>query len=196
VGIDWTKVFFFWGDDRFVEPTNPYSNYGLVKNSLLSNAVGLPPENVFPIAFDASTPAQCAELYAKKIQEFFELRDGEWPVFDLAQNGIGPDGHTASLFPNTPAALEDDKIAVANHAGLKPWVDRISLTLPVFNHARNVVFVTSGAAKATTVKTVLEGSPSRSEMPAAHVKPIGGTLFWLLDRDASANLSMPLEKAY
>jgi 6-phosphogluconolactonase len=191
--IDWSKVYVFWGDDRFVEPGNPYSNYTLVRESLLVNADGLPRENIFPINYKASTPTACAEEYSEAIRRFFHLAPGEWPVFDLAQNGMGPDGHTASIFPHTPAALIDDKIAVANHAGLKPWVDRITLTLPVFNRARAIVFVTAGPTKAEKLKTVIEGDPPVEEAPAAHIHPENGTVFWLVDQAAAAELTIPVD---
>ncbi len=194
--VDWTKVFVFWGDDRFVEPENPYSNYGQVRDALLSHAKDLPKENVFPINSSASTPTQCAEEYSRTIKEFFDLADGQWPVFDLAQNGMGPDGHTASIFPHSPAVHVDDRIAVMNHASLKPWVDRITLTFPVFNHARTVLFITSGAAKATTLKEVLEGSPNPDERPAAHINPINGQVLWLIDESAASELTIPLETDY
>ena len=194
--IDWKNVFFFWGDDRFVEPDNPYSNYAQVRDALLANTSGLPKENVFPINSYADNPTVCAEQYGRTIQEFFGLAAGEWPVFDLAQNGMGSDGHTASLFPHTSAALVTDKIAVMNHAGFKPWVDRITLTLPVFNHTRTVLFITSGPTKTATLKTVLEGSPSIEEMPAAHVKPENGQLIWLVDKAAATDLSCATESEY
>jgi 6-phosphogluconolactonase len=194
--IDWTKVFFFWGDDRFVEPENPYSNYALVRDSLLTFAKGLPVENVFSINYKADTPGQCAEQYSRTIQQFFNLGDDEWPTFDLAQVGMGADGHTASLFPHTPAVLVDDKLAVMNHAGLRPWVDRITLTLPVFNHVRTVLFITSGSSKTQTLKNVLEGSPTVEEMPAAHINPADGTVIWLADKAAAAELTIPIETDY
>jgi len=194
--IDWSKVFFFWGDDRFVEPENPYSNFALVRDALLANTIGLPKENVFPINVNAATPTACAEEYSQTISSFFGLAPGEWPVFDLAQNGMGPDGHTASLFPRTPAVSVSDKIAVANHAGLKPWVDRITLTFPVFNHTRTVLFITNGASKTATLKTVLEGMPTIEEMPAAHINPVHGQTIWLVDKAAAANLTIPTETEY
>jgi len=189
LSINWSKVFFFWGDDRFVEPDNPYSNYALVRDALFAHTSGLPKDNVFPINPDASDPDQCAAEYSDTIAKFFGLKPGEWPVFDLAQNGMGADGHTASLFPHTPGPLVTDKIAVAAHAGQKPYVDRITLTLPVFNHARNVLFITSGASKADTLKTVFEGSPAVDEMPAAHINPENGEVIWLVDEAAAAKLS-------
>jgi 6-phosphogluconolactonase len=194
--IDWTKVFFFWGDDRFVEPDNPYSNFGLVRDALFTHTKGLPKENVFPIDVNVETPAECAKEYSTTIRRFFDLPADGWPVFDLAQVGVGPDGHTASLFPHSTALHVDDQIAVMNHASHKPWVDRITLTFPVFNHCRTVLFLANGAGKADILKKVIEGDPMLDDAPAAYVRPPDGTVLWLLDKPAAAKLTGPVELTY
>lgn len=193
--IDWTKVFFFWGDDRFVEPTNPYSNYTLGEESLLSRLPGLPAENIFGIPFKAATPAEGARQYSETIRSFFELKEGELPRFDLAQIGMGPDGHTASLFPHTAALNGTSQIAVMNHAGLSPWVDRITLTLPTINNARCALFLANGAAKAEVLRQVLEEKPDLQNLPASAVQPTEGELIWILDPDIASELrNTALEK--
>jgi 6-phosphogluconolactonase len=194
--VDWSKVYIFWGDDRFVEPDNPYSNYGLARDTLIANAVMLPAKNIYPISFSAKTPAECAEQYSATIRDFFGLTVGEWPAFDLAQNGMGPDGHTASIFPHSTAVNSTDDIAVTDHAGLGPWVDRITLTFPVFNNARSVLFIAAGAPKADTLKSVLEESPTISDRPAAYIRPANGQVIWLIDKAAASKLADPLENKY
>jgi 6-phosphogluconolactonase len=186
--LDWKKVFLFWGDERFVEQSHPYNNFKLAADRLLSRIPRLPRENIFPVPVDAPTPTLAARQYAQTIQRFFG--DGStWPTFDIALNGMGPDGHTASLFPHSPALSVADEIAVMNHAGLAPWIDRVTLTLPVFNQARCVLFTVVGAAKADTLKNVLEGNPGVYLAPASGVKPINGELIWLVDQQAALKLA-------
>jgi 6-phosphogluconolactonase len=186
--IDWSKVFLFWGDDRFVEPTNPHSSYKLAEEKLLRKLPNFPKSNVFPVPVNAATPAEGAKLYSETIRTFFGLKTGEWPRFDVAINGMGPDGHTASLFPHSPALDIRDEIAVMNHAGLSPWVDRVTLTFPVFNHARCVLFMASGAAKSGTLKVILEGEQNIHEHPSQGIAPAEGEIIWLLDPGAAQQL--------
>jgi 6-phosphogluconolactonase len=138
---------------------------------------------------DAPTPAEGARRYAATVRDFFGLADGEWPAFDLTLNGMGPDGHTASLFPHRSAVGETRRIAVMSHAGLAPWVDRVTLTLPVFNHARRVLFLAGGAAKADMLKQVLEGERNVKHWPAGGIDPEDGEAVWLLEPAVAAKLA-------
>jgi len=187
--IDWTNVFFFWGDDRFVDQSSPYSSYKLAEEKLFTKTPAIPRKNIFPVPVDAPTPTEGAKRYSQTIQTFFGSAPGEWPCFDLAINGMGPDGHTASLFPRSPALDQHEQIAVMNHAGLAPWVDRVTLTLPVFNHARCVLFMVTGSGKAQTLKAVLEGTSDVRAFPAQGIQPAGGEVLWLLDPPAAALLN-------
>lgn len=190
-GIDWSRVFLFFGDERLVDRDNPYSTYKLVEESLLSRIPALPPENVFPVPVDAPTPTEGARRYSATICEFFGVKRGDWPVFDLTLNGMGPDGHTASLFPHRSAVNETHRIVVMSHAGLAPWVDRVTLTLPVFDHARMVLFLAHGAAKADVLKQVLEGERNVKHWPAQGVIPMtGGEIIWLLEPEIAAKLTV------
>jgi 6-phosphogluconolactonase len=122
------------------------------------------------------------------LRKFFSLAAGEFPHFDLVLLGMGPDGHTASLFPETAALQEKSRLVVAN------WVEkmkayRITLTLPVLNAARCVAFLVSGADKATVLKEVLEGSAPAEKYPSKLVRPTNGKLIWFLDRAAGSELS-------
>lgn len=188
-GIDWRSVFLFWGDDRFVEPTNPYSNYALVEEALIRRLPALRVGNVFAVPVDATNPTQGARLYEQTIRGFFGIGDDEWPRFDLCLNGMGPDGHTASLFPHSSPVSEWKRIARMNHAGQPPWVDRVTLTFPVFNAARCILVVAAGRAKAPMLKTVLEGSQNVKHWPATALHPTDGELIWILDREIASLLS-------
>src|SRR5437870_13886746 len=150
--LSWEKIFFFWSDERHVPPDHPDSNYRMAKEALLSK-VPVPPENIFRVRAEEKDANVVAQDYEKALRSFFRLRPGEFPRFDLILLGLGPDGHTASLFPNTPALNETKRLVVAN------WVENfkansITFTYPVLNHAACVTFLVSRADKSATVRTV------------------------------------------
>ncbi|HEY3332977.1 MAG TPA: 6-phosphogluconolactonase [Capsulimonadaceae bacterium] len=183
--IDWKRVLVFWGDDRFVEPTNPYSNYGLAKAALLDR-VPIPAGNIYAIDSTAPTPAEGAARYADTIRKAL---GSDLPVFDLVQLGMGPDGHTASLFPGS-SALDSSAIVAANHAGLAPWVDRVTFTFPLINAARKVLVLAGGANKAAHIQQAIENPDADIHtLPIAGVNPTDGILTWLIDRPAATLLS-------
>jgi 6-phosphogluconolactonase len=182
--VPWQHVHVFWGDERSVPPDHPDSNYGAADESLLSR-VDLPAANVHRIKAEVSDPAEAAAGYEAELRSFFELAEGQIPRFDLAFLGVGPDGHTASLFPGTEALGERRRLVVAN------WVEilgayRITLTCPVFDKAACIVFMVAGADKADTLQQVLEGPPDR--YPAQSVRPEHGELIWYVDKAAAAAL--------
>ena len=130
--LPWDKTYLFWGDERHVPPDSPESNYGMANEALLSK-VPVPTENVFRVPAGNPDANQAATEYEQTIRKFFQLSGGAFPRFDLILLGMGPDGHTASLFPKTIALKETSRLVVAN------WVDkfkthRITFTLPVLNH--------------------------------------------------------------
>lgn len=182
--IPWQKVYFFFGDERHVPPDHPESNYRMVREALLSK-VPLPAENVFRIR--AELDAEKAALdYEQTLGKFFNLQKDEFPRFDLVLLGVGPDGHTASLFPGTAALNEKRRMVVAN------WVEkfktyRITLTFPVLNHSRFVTFLVSGEEKASILHEIFENK--NTNLPAQRVCPENGRLFWFVDREAAASLS-------
>jgi 6-phosphogluconolactonase len=185
--LPWDRMFFFWGDERHVPPTDPESNYRMVEEAMLSK-VPVPPGNVFRIKTENPEAAAAAEGYEKAIWKFFALEPGQFPRFDLILLGMGPDGHTASLFPGTTALQEKSRLVVAN------WVEkmkthRISLTLPVLNAARCVTFLVSGTDKAPALKAVVEEDVPAEQYPAKLVKPSDGKLIWLIDRAAASQLT-------
>lgn len=180
--LPWDKIYFFWGDERHVPPDDKDSNYRMVRETLLSQAPILP-EHVFRMHAEKSDAARVAEEYERTIQEFFDLKPGELPRFDLVLLGLGPDGHTASLFPESAALRERSRLVVAN------WVEkfghyRLTFTAPVINNAAEVVFLVSGAEKTAALQSVLYSDASAEEFPAKLVQPRNGRLIWLVDRAA------------
>jgi len=185
--LPWDKMYFFWGDERQVPPDSPESNYRMANEALLSR-VPVPAENVFRVPAENPDASQAAADYEQTIRKFFQLSSGALPRFDLILLGMGPDGHTASLFPKTIALQEKSRLVVAN------WVDkfnshRITFTLPVLNNAAVATFLVGGADKAETVREVLEGTQPGELFPAKMVHPTNGRLVWMVDQAAAAVLS-------
>jgi 6-phosphogluconolactonase len=195
--IPWRQTHVFFGDERHVPPDHPDSNYGMARATLLAK-VPIPPENVHRIRAERTDPAAAALEYEQELRLAFGmggagtgpaearggLGPGELPRLDLVLLGLGSDGHTASLFPGATALEERAHLVVAT------WVERlkthrITLTLPLLDAARAVVFLVAGAEKAGRVADVLQGSGAA--LPASRVRP-GGELIWLLDSAAAAAL--------
>lgn len=188
--ISWSHIAFFWGDERFVKPDDPESNYRMARETLLSQ-VPVNESQVHRIPTEVGDPAAVAAQYEDEIQRDFHLRNGEQPRFDLILLGMGPDGHTASLFPHTGALRAHDRIVVAN-AVPKLNTYRITLTAPAINNAANVVFLVAGADKADALAQVLAGPRDAETYPSQLIAPTTGTLTWLVDRAASAKLPAEL----
>lgn len=178
--IAWDRVHLFWGDERAVPADHPDSNYRLAYETLLSK-VPIPEKNIHRIKTELG-PEKAAAAYEDSLRTFFALTGGAWPRFDLILLGVGEDGHTASLFPGSGAIHEEKRLAVATYVE-KLKSHRITLTLPVLNHAANVFFLVSGESKAKVVKEIL-ASPTK--LPAAQVEPADGRLLWLLDAPAAS----------
>jgi len=192
--IDWSKVFFFFGDERNVTPDNEESNFRMAKENLFA-PLKIADENIFRWRTEIKDAEIIAGNYELAIWKYFEDKeesvvtngDLDFPRFDLILLGLGADGHTASLFPFTNALSETKKIAVANPVE-KLDTTRLTLTLPVINNAANVIFLVKGADKAAILQTVLEGEFQPEKFPAQSVKPENGKLFWLVDDEAAALL--------
>ena len=181
--LSWNQAHVFWGDERCVPPDSPESNYRMAREALLDH-VPIPPENVHPMVPAIGEPAELALAYEQELGRAFLLDEGELPVFDLVLLGMGADGHTASLFPHSPALSERKRRVVAH------WIEkfsafRITLTVPVLNASRAVVFLASGADKAQTLARVLHGPYDPLESPAQLIDPQEGTMSWLVDRTAA-----------
>jgi len=184
--IDWPRVHLFWGDERFVPPDHPDNNYRAALEALVRR-VPIPTENVHRIPTEATEPEAAAAQYEDTLRRFFAAPEGEVPRFDLVLLGLGPDGHTASLFPGSPALEEDSHLVVATYVpNLAAW--RITLTLPVLLCARHVIFLVSGPDKAAVLRDVLDGPHDPQRLPAQLVRPQDGDLTWLVDEAAASLL--------
>lgn len=179
--VPWGRVHLFWGDERYVPPDDPRSNYRLVQDSLLRD-VPIPRDNVHPMPTHFPDPRDAARAYEQDLRTHFPA---PWPRVDLILLGIGPDGHTASLFPGSPALSEQDRWVVDVRAPVDPPV-RLTLTLPVLNHAAAVFFLVAGTAKADAVRRALTGPLDPLACPAGAVRPVGADPIWWLDDAAAA----------
>ncbi len=188
--IDWARTFLFLGDERFVPPDDPSSNFAMVRQALLAPLPAFA-GHAFPVPTQLGTAAAAAAAYAATLTAAFGIGDrGGPPRFDLILLGLGDDGHTASLFPGAASLSVTDRWVVASPPGtLPPPVERITLTFPVLNAAREIVFLVSGRNKAEALRDVLEGKPGREQRPAAWVRPVDGTLTWLVDEAAASRLT-------
>lgn len=181
--VDWQFVHLFFGDERPVPPDNPASNYGMALGALISH-VPIPGANVHPIS-GAGDPHENASSYEHQLRSYFV--GSAWPRFDLVLLGMGEDGHTASLFPGSEAMSEKKAWMVAN------WVEqlnefRLTLTAPAINSAAQILFLVTGASKASRLAAVLNGPFQPDLVPAQLIKPDQGELIWMADKAAAANL--------
>jgi 6-phosphogluconolactonase len=181
----WNIVHFFWGDERHVPPGDADSNFRMARETLLAR---VPAGQVFRIKGETPDASAAAAEYESELRAFFKLADGEFPQFDLVLLGMGPDGHTASLFPGTKALHEERRLVVSNWVG-KFFSERITLTPPVLNNAARVMFLVQGEDKAPALKAVLEGPFEPEQLPAQLIRPRQGRLLWLVDATAAHLLS-------
>ena len=177
--LPWKHVHVFWGDERFVPPGDRRRNEAMARETLLDH-VPCPPENIHPVSSDAASSDAAAAEYEATLRRRFS---SEWPRFDLVLLGLGADGHTASLFPGSPALDETRRWAVAATAPADPR-SRITLTLPVFDSAALTFFLVAGAEKAHALRRVLTGADARI-LPAAGIRPSRGAVVWWVDRAAA-----------
>lgn len=185
--IQWNHIHFFWGDERCVPITHPDSNYAMVERELLSK-VDVRPANVHRFPVELNDPAAIASAYEHDVKEHFGTNG--MPRFDLVLLGLGENGHTASLFPNCPALKETARLIVAD------WVEevkahRLTMTAPLINAARQIVFLISGGGKAQVLQDVVNGPRNPEKLPAQLIAPTSGKLTWLADKDA-ARLALPV----
>lgn len=183
----WEKTYFFWSDERHVPPDHADSNYRMAEESLLSK-VPVPAGNIFRVPAENPDAAAVAQIYETTLRKAFGIGSEGMPTLDLILLGMGPDGHTASLFPETTALREKTRLVVAN------WVEklkasRITFTLPLINAARSVIFLVSGTDKAPALHEVLEGNAPGEQYPTKLVHPNNGNLIWFVDRAAASQLT-------
>lgn len=183
--VAWDQVVFFFGDERAVPPDHPDSNYRAAHDALF-RPLDISDKNVYRMKAEASNLEAAASDYERELQSVFE---GERvPHFDLIFLGMGPDGHTASLFPCSPALAECRRLVVPVTDAPKPPPRRLTLTIPVFNAARLVLFMARGADKTRALREVLTGTASPDQYPAKYVRPGPERLAWLVDEAAGGTL--------
>ena len=183
--IDWAKVYVYWSDERLVPPDDAESNFRMARETLLDH-VPIPAANIVPVPTVGGTTEDAATAYAETMIAQF---GSELPQFDLILLGMGPDGHTASLFPGQPEpTAPGDALVLAVHHSPKPPPDRVSFSYKLINAARTVLLLVAGADKAETVRQVLRGAPDRAKLPVQGVQPTHGQLSWLLDEAAARDL--------
>jgi 6-phosphogluconolactonase len=181
--VDWEDVSFFFGDERAVPPDHPDSNYRTA-NETLFRPLGLSDRKVHRMKAEVGVLETAAKAYENELRSVF---DGRIPQFDLVLLGMGPDGHTASLFPGSPVLKEQARWVMPVTDAPKPPPRRLTLTVPVLNASRQVLFMVTGADKASALREVLQGTAPPEQYPAKFVRPGPGRLEWLMDEAAGAD---------
>jgi len=171
-------------DERYVPSDSQASNYRLVAETLVRR-IDIPQANVHRIPTESADMDAAARAYERMMREVFGLEEGGIPQFDLIVLGMGSDGHTASLFPNSPALRCVDRLACVVHAGADLKLDRITLTKPVLLAARRLVVLVSGGEKARILEDVLTGEPDEMRYPIHMLRPVMERVTWLVDREAA-----------
>jgi 6-phosphogluconolactonase len=178
--IPWDRVHWFIGDERFVPANDPLSNMGMARRIFLDRCA--PVTNIHPIPTDTGNPEQAARRYESELKSFYggTKLESARPLFDVVLMGVGPDGHTASLFPDYPALEETERWVVGvPKAHVEPFVPRVTLTLPALGSCREMLFDVSGSEKRAILARVLDGE----NLPASRACSIGETI-WLVDKAA------------
>ena len=181
--VPWTEAHFFWGDERCAPPDHPDSNYRMAFESLLCK-VPVPEQNIHRIEGEEE-PEVAAAKYETVLRDLFSLSGAARPRFDLIFLGLGDDGHTASLFPGSEALQETKRLVAAVYVE-KLKAHRVTLTLPVLNHAANIFFLVAGESKEAILRDVLRRKSKN--LPARQISPPNGRLTWFVDRAAAALL--------
>jgi 6-phosphogluconolactonase len=181
--IPWRYIHVFWGDERYVSPHDPDSNYRLARETLLDH-VPCPAANIHPMPTQFPSPEDAAGDYERTLRNYFGT---DWPHFDLLLLGIGKEGHTASLFPGSSALKERTRVVAAVETPADPPL-RLTLTLPALTRATNIYVLVEGSNKASALQHVLTGVPDANTYPAAGIRLTEGTLIWWIDREAAKDL--------
>jgi 6-phosphogluconolactonase len=182
--VDWSRIHFFWGDERCVPVDDAGNSYGQTKK-VLFDKINIPEENIHRIPSELE-PDSAARAYADTLKVFADPPLA-WPRFDLVLLGMGDDGHTASLFPNSPVESALPTLAVTANYQNRP-ANRVTLTPKVLNSSRNIIFLVTGRSKAVTLSRVLSDNYLPAELPAQRIAPENGNLIWLLDEEAGSLL--------
>jgi 6-phosphogluconolactonase len=184
--VPWAQTYLFWGDERAVPLDSADSNYRMARESLI-DGVPIPRDQVKPMPAHHDDLDAAALHYERVVRCFVP---GDPPRFDLILLGMGPDGHTASLFPHSPALDESSRLVVATpEAPLEPHVRRLTFTATLINAAAEALFLVAGADKAARLSAVIDGPRQPHDLPAQLIAPAGGELRWMVDRDAASRLN-------
>ncbi|MFQ5353893.1 MAG: 6-phosphogluconolactonase [Thermodesulfobacteriota bacterium] len=183
--VKWSKVHFFWSDERCVPPDSEESNYGMAALNLLEK-IGALEKNVHRIEGELGEGA--ASVYERELKRAFGLGDGEFPAFDLMLLGMGVDGHTASLFPGSAALGEEENMVTSEYVE-KLGSRRITFTPPIIQKARNIIFLVRGGEKAAVLRALLECPFDPNALPAALTMKAEGRVRWFVDKEAASLLS-------
>lgn len=174
----WSQWHIFWGDERYVPLDHPDSNAGMACQAWL-NHVPIPKSQIHPMPTEDADPQTAADRYEQTLRQAFGIPEGEFPRFDLILLGMGPDGHTASLFPQTAALTVSDRLMTV---GNKEGQPRLTFTVPLINHARQILFLVTGANKQTALRHIFAGTGDPQQYPA---RLITGNALWFLDQAAA-----------
>ncbi len=179
--LPWEKLHIFWGDERYVPADHPDSNQKMAREAWLDH-VAIPAENIHPMPTTGQDPVVDAKKHEQDLQTFFQCGAGEWPSLDIILLGIGDDGHTASLFPQTEALTVRDRLITVGNKGDS---QRLSFTAPLINQGRTVIFLVAGANKRPALREIFAAQGDAMQYPARLIQP-QGELWWLLDQEAGA----------
>ncbi len=185
--LPWNKIHLFWVDERYVPVTSPQSNYKLAADTFLKK-VHIPQDNIHRIPTEFSDFNVAARRYEEIIRSAFDLEEGQKPEFDLIVLGMGPDGHTGSLFPNSYAAFDTDDLACVVYV-LDEKLNRITLTHPVLCAAKHLIVLVQGTEKAAILKEVMSSEPDEVRYPIHTLWPVLDKVTWLVDSKAAGNLA-------
>jgi 6-phosphogluconolactonase len=185
--LPWSQIHVFWGDERYVPADHVDSNQRMARQAWLDQ-VPLPAENIHPMPTDPGDPAQAAQIHETHLREFFQLAVPAIPSFDLILLGLGDDGHTASLFPHTPALQVCDRLITVGEKSGQP---RLTFTVPLINQAKTVLFVVAGASKQAALSQIFADVADPQVYPARLIQP-QGSLIWLLDEAAGSAWKAPV----
>ncbi len=184
--IDWQLVEIFWSDERCVPPDAPESNYHMAQEVMLSR-LSIPVAQVHRMPADRDNRDAASQEYTQEMQRVFSTNG--IPEFDLIQLGMGPEAHTASLFPHQPSLHEKERLVMPVSVP-KPPPDRLTFTPPILNAARNILFLATGADKADALQAVIEGPRNPDEYPAQIVRPPNGEVTWMVDKAIAQKISV------
>ncbi|MDQ1354270.1 MAG: 6-phosphogluconolactonase [Acidobacteriota bacterium] len=185
IKIDWRRVYIYFSDERCVPPDHADSNYKLILETLIQ-PLAIPSANVHRIKGELA-PEKAAADYHQQLSQYGAVGKHDFPIFDLALLGMGPDGHTASLFPHSNAVEEENRFAVSAGTGPEGW-NRVSVTLPVFNAAKNVWLTAAGKEKSQAVEQLIKENYNPLQWPAQALYPANGNLIYWLDTAVTRRL--------